>query len=285
MTTDPVFDILMRQVFTDMGEAVVMVSTDHLVQHSNTCADALFGYGLGEMTGQPVSQLFATSAQYETDTRQALKGQLQFRRATGDRFLADYSASPVTDHNGNHAGSVLILQEISDQLLVSKTLAKLHQITTDQGLNAYQRIQQTLRLGSEFLDLPLGIVSRIDGDTYTIRQAISPDQSLLPGMVFELGETYCTHVLAADQPRCFHHAGQSDISDHPCYKGFGLEAYIGVPLIVDHRRYGTLNFSSAEIRPTPFTAGEIEFVRLFAQWIAQHIAQEEALAAARNTPS
>lgn len=283
MTTESVLDDLMRQVFADMGEAVVITSADNVIQHGNAAAEGMFGYDIGELARQPVSLLFSQSAQFEANRGQIIKGQLMFRRKSGDSFLADYSASPIKDQVGNIAGSALLFWEVSDQLKVSKTLAKLHQISTDQTLNAYQRIQQTLRLGSEFLDLPLGIVSRIDGDTYTIRQAVSPDQSLLPGMVFALGETYCTHVLAADHPRCFHHAGQSEISDHPCYKGFGLEAYIGVPLIVDHKRYGTLNFSSPDVRQKPFTDGEIEFVRLFAQWIAQHIAQEEKLAAASNS--
>ncbi len=40
--------------------------------------------------------------------------------------------------------------------------------------------------------------------------------------------------------------GSSEYSGHPCYEAFQLEAYIGVPLLVDGQRFGTLNFSSSK---------------------------------------
>ena len=64
----------------------------------------------------------------------------------------------------------------------------------------------------------------------------------------------------------------SEIRNHPCYANFNLEAYIGAPVIVDGERYGTFNFSSPDPVP-PFTAQDIELVRLIALWAGHEVAR------------
>jgi len=82
-------------------------------------------------------------------------------------------------------------------------------------------------------------------------------------------------VVRADGPRAFHNAGKSEISEHPCYQAFKLESYIGAPLFVAGKRFGTLNFSAAAPR-RPFTPRALELVRLFAQWVGNEMTQYEA---------
>jgi two-component system, sensor histidine kinase and response regulator len=50
-----------------------------------------------------------------------------------------------------------------------------------------------------------------------------------------------------------------------------LESYIGVPLIVEGHRYGTLNFSGPEPSNKVFTARELELIQLFAYWIGAEL--------------
>lgn len=61
---------------------------------------------------------------------------------------------------------------------------------------------------------------------------------------------------------------QSPYRNHPCYRAFGLEAYIAAPVIIQGRTFGTLNFSSPDPRPHPFTDTEITFVTLLTKWLA-----------------
>lgn len=147
-------------------------------------------------------------------------------------------------------------------------------LSLDPDIELDEKISRLLRLGCDALNLPLGIVSRIDGSVYEVHHVCGPDWAPTPGATFEVAETYCTHTLVADDVRYFHHAGESEIADHPCYKNFGLESYIGVPLLVGNERVGTLNFSGPDERKA-FRAMEAELVRLLGRWLGQEWLKSE----------
>lgn len=157
-----------------------------------------------------------------------------------------------------------------------ETLCRLHRITADGDLSLDQKVLSILKLGCEAFDLPIALVSHIVGPRYIVEYACSPNNEILPGTEFELGATYCTHTLNANQPLSFDHAGESRIASHPCYQNFGLESYIGTPLIVDGERFGTLNFSGPDIHSSPFSSSDHELMRLFAQWIGYEITRQNA---------
>lgn len=156
-----------------------------------------------------------------------------------------------------------------------RALRKLHEIISTVELALHEKITRLLQLGLEALGLRIGIVSHIEGDVYTVEHAVSHDEPIEPGTEFALASTYCAHVLEADGPQAFHHVERSAIREHPCYQAFGLEAYIGTPLIVDGARWGTLNFSSSSPRD-PFEDQHVELVKLIAQWIGNEIGRERA---------
>jgi len=149
-----------------------------------------------------------------------------------------------------------------------RTLRRLREITSATQIPIDDKVVRILDLGLETLDLAIAIVSRIEGDTYTVEYARGPEDGPKPGMIFPLGQTYCADTLAADGPLAFHAASESGWRGHPCYEHFGLESYIGAPLVVDGRRYGTLNFSSQSPRAFAFSESEISLIQLLAQWIA-----------------
>ncbi|WP_417825135.1 diguanylate cyclase [Thalassospira lucentensis] len=162
------------------------------------------------------------------------------------------------------------------QVAAEQALSRLHRITSSGELDFEQRVDSILHLGAEHFGLPIAIFSKIDDETYEVQQAIHPEGALKPGMSFELENTYCSHVVKANDVRGFHHVADSEIQTHPCYKNFALEAYLGAPIIADGVRFGTLNFSSPE--PTrPFTGQDIELVRLFAAWVGNEIARRRDL--------
>ena len=154
-------------------------------------------------------------------------------------------------------------------------LERLHSVTARTDMDFDTKVYELLALGREIFRLPLAIISRIEGDTYTVLYPLGPQGAPPPGTQFALGETYCAHTLAAGRAVGFHHAGQSSINTHPCYQKFGLEAYLGAPLVVGGRSFGTLNFSSIEPRPTPFSDSDYSIINLFAQWIGNEIERNE----------
>ncbi|MFG6515374.1 ATP-binding protein [Sulfitobacter sp. TB366] len=98
-----------------------------------------------------------------------------------------------------------------------------------------------------------------------------PEWAPVPGASFDVKGTYCLHTLENDAVTAFHHAGQQEISSHPCYQNFGLESYIGAPLRRGDKFFGTLNFSDRAPRQAPFSNKEFEFVAFLARWLGNEL--------------
>jgi PAS domain S-box-containing protein len=267
-------------IFREMPEAVVFADPDRRIRRMNAAAETLFGYSAAELEGTKTVVLYADEADYETQGRQRYnvgsaltsdRYRVRYRRKSGDTFDSTTIGTVVRDAEGEVFGYLAIIRDVSPRTRIENALGALYAIATDQHRDTDTKIQSMLELGTRFFDLPLGIVSRIENDTYTVEYAATPNGEVLPGSTFSVARTYCLHTLAADGPTAFHDVGNGPIAAHPCYKDFGLESYIGVPLIVDGGRYGTLNFSGSECRKPPFDDTDLELIRLFAQWIGNKL--------------
>ncbi|MBT8487333.1 MAG: GGDEF domain-containing protein [Gemmatimonadetes bacterium] len=149
---------------------------------------------------------------------------------------------------------------------------QLYEITSDFEAGFDQQVEAVLQLGRETFDLDIGIVAQIEPPNYEVRWAVSPPGvELSRGDRFKLANTYCSMVVDAEGPVGFAHAAESDVVRHPAYGAFRLEAYFGVPLYVNRRRFGTLNFSSAQPRARQFTGVDLDCIRLMATWLGTEI--------------
>jgi PAS domain S-box-containing protein len=155
--------------------------------------------------------------------------------------------------------------------LIQRRYESLRALNTIAGLppeSLGRQLADALALGARHLGLPMGIIARVDAADYTVLyHHAPPGVDLADGQMFPLGDTYCAITLAADDVVAIPHMGQSKHAGHPCYEAFGLESYLGVPLWVGGRRFGTVNFSSPEPFGRDFDEGELEFVRLLARWV------------------
>ena len=150
-----------------------------------------------------------------------------------------------------------------------QALEALAAIRVDARSDLQSCLREGLSLGCEYLRLPFGIISSIDQDDYTVQVQVSPDGALKDGQTFDLASTYCSLTLAAGRILAIDCMAQSEFSSHPCYREFGLESYIGIPLKVGGQLYGTLNFSSPDSRiPSGFIDFDYQFVRLLAGWVS-----------------
>lgn len=150
-------------------------------------------------------------------------------------------------------------------------LRQLYLLAVEPDLTLDEKIARLLELGCEALGLELGIVSQIRGDVYECIHVHGPDWSPAPGARFDVGGTYCLHTLRNDGVTGFWYAGREEISSHPCYRDFGLESYIGAPVLRGGARFGTLNFSATAPRPAPFSEPQREFVGFLARWLGNEL--------------
>lgn len=157
-------------------------------------------------------------------------------------------------------------------------LIALNNIASNTNLDFKEQMQSALRLGTQFLDLEIGILSRIEGDSYHVRQCVAPEHSpITNNQVLDLGSTYCVLTLANEGVLSINQMASSSFCNHPCYNLFQLETYIGMTLIVDSDLYGTLNFSSKTCRNEPLNQSDSMFVSILGQWISTSILRQRSL--------
>jgi diguanylate cyclase (GGDEF)-like protein/PAS domain S-box-containing protein len=181
---------------------------------------------------------------------------------------------PKLNEAGQTSGLIIFVTDVTDNKKVEATLSSLYGVTSTRDLGYDEKIQQILRIGCEHYDLPFGIISQIVENSYSVKWAECPNKEIEAGATFSLGDTYCANTLTAASPVAIAHTAESELAVHPCYKIFGLETYIGAPLLVDGVRYGTINFTSPDPRRRPFTKTDTEIIRQFADWIGNEIARE-----------
>ncbi|HYQ71829.1 MAG TPA: hypothetical protein VET88_07865, partial [Gammaproteobacteria bacterium] len=172
------------------------------------------------------------------------RDQLELRVESRTQQLSSINTQLESEVKERHQAEQALKHEIAERRQTENVLHALHDIASAQTLSFQDKLKALLVNGCRQFRLPIGILSHIEGDDYEVVQAVSPDESILPGTVYELGNTYCRETVRADGPVGFEHAANSDWKNHPCYREFRLETYLGIPVAAGNRIYGTLNFSS-----------------------------------------
>ena len=271
--------------FVNDSSNMIAVLDNHLDFHFvNSKCLTEFNLRQSEVIGKSVSDIVGTEV-YQAAIEplaSALNGNkktflLPVKRANGaaDKVL-EVTCSPKY-HNEKQVGLYVVARNVTRQQKTLRTLRDLHQITASDTISLAEKLQRILAVGVAQYGLPLGIISAIEGKTYTVKYCISPDNELSPGMTFDLGQTYCVHTLNHGGPTYFHHAAKSVINTHPCYQHFGLESYIGALISIDGKSWGTLNFSSPDSKAEGFSEDDIELMKLLAQWVSNEITRHHSL--------
>lgn len=158
-----------------------------------------------------------------------------------------------------------------------KIIRRLYEITNNYDLGFKVQIEQLLEMGLERFNLDIAILSKIENERYIVQYCVTPDEvELSPGNEFELQNTYCHITCQSDAPTAFEHvAKHEEHACHPAYKAFGLESYIGVPIKIAGKLYGTLNFSSAMPYQRKFKEVDIDALQLMTSWIQTELVRRE----------
>lgn len=156
-------------------------------------------------------------------------------------------------------------------------LHKLNEIAAISHINPKETLRQALIVGKEYFGLDFAIVSHIVGEEYTIEVQSSPTETLYDGQMFALGSTYCKTTLEIDDVLAITDVTKSKYVGHPCHKEFELVSYIGAPVRVNTKVYGTINFSSPHARALKYDEIDISFMRLLARWAGSYLERQQAL--------
>ncbi len=203
--------------------------------------------------------------------------QLDVVAGTSERTF-DVRVTPFQSRKGKEV--LVVARDVTEQSEVKRQLERerdalqdLQAVMAESDVSVRSRLQNLLEVGCQTLGLEIGIVSRIQDSDYTVEAAHAPEADIEAGDHFDLESTYCAEVVGTDSVCSFADAVSDGKEMHPAYRDFELESYIGVPLVVDDTRYGTVNFSSPTTRVAPFGALERTFVELVAQLVSTELSR------------
>ncbi len=259
---------------------------------------ALTGYSPEELMGKSIYE-FIDPDQLEfiqqehskiLDSLEPVPVTYRFRHKEGHFIWLESSTRLYSPEEGEEPRILAVSRNITDRVEFEENLQRLNQSLDEQqkrvrllyelsassNLSVDEQLEATLKAGLENLGLQLGIISRIKGDEYKILHFNPEASGLEKGQTFNLGDTYCSIALMAEDIVAIDEMKSSEFSSHPCYSAFNLESYIGVPIKVNGEAFGTLNFSQPEPREERFTESDLDFVRLMGQWVSRVMEQERS---------
>ncbi|MTI87832.1 MAG: PAS domain S-box protein [Balneolaceae bacterium] len=169
---------------------------------------------------------------------------------------------------------------MEEQLLKSlgnleKRIQLLHEIVSQTDPDLDNQLNTALWLVTTLLEMNTGIISNVEGDTYTIEYCYSKENELQPNQQYELGNTYGSITVQNDAIITIDYMRESHWNRHPCYSIFSLESYIGVPLRIDGELYGTLSFSSSSPKKDGFIPLDSNLVSLMADWVGSILKRKQ----------
>jgi len=188
-------------------------------------------------------------------------------------YTGDGRILSVWGRSRPEGGFVTMFLDVTQERSIRRVLTELHQISLGQGAPTVAKIERMLRLGLEYFDLDVAVVTHISGNRCEVQYVQGEGPHPDVGASFPLEQTFCARTIRADAPIAIHKAGESEIANNPVCGTFKFEAYIGCALLVEGVCDGTVAFLSATPREREFTENDLTIMRLLAQWCSTEISR------------
>lgn len=141
-----------------------------------------------------------------------------------------------------------------------------------------QKAEEALTLGTQYLGVDNGHLTRIDQQTDHWQAIVSTDPEdgeYPPGLELDLRTTYCRRTLAEDTQIVLNDAPNQGWEDDAAFETHGLHCYIGTTIILDEEPYGTVCFVSSDAKEAEFSDGETMFAELITQLLERELENEQ----------
>ncbi|WP_175405143.1 hybrid sensor histidine kinase/response regulator [Salinimonas lutimaris] len=151
-------------------------------------------------------------------------------------------------------------------------LRELSAVSSDPLLPFEQKITRLLQIGCEAYQMEVGAVGGVSDATYEVEVAHSEDARVYAGLSMPLSDALCMETYAGEEVIAYPAVSSDGVSSAcvmpPKFADMGCERYIGIPLYVDGRKYGTVCFFSARAGNAPFDSDAHNIMILMAEWIS-----------------
>lgn len=266
-------------------DAIVITGADGQIEWCNRAFTELTGYQTEAVYGQNMKLLQsgktpeATYAEmWAAITRgEVWSGELINKHADGSLYNEEQTITPVRDISGIVQNFIAIKRDISlrkktEQMLIDSEagLRELYEITSTPGQTLTDKLDRLLDLGCRRLGLSLGMVTRLDHESFDVMATHDISGKISAEMMRELTETYCLKTIQAEGFTGILSAAQLSGKE----RASRIKSHLGMRILVDELQFGTLDFFDAEKKDRQFPPGELAFLRLMGQWIGKELSDQ-----------
>ena len=149
----------------------------------------------------------------------------------------------------------------------------LYRAFSGTGRDVEAMVSRALDVGTDYLGVPIGFLTRIRDGTQEIRQSTGDHELIQPGETCPLDDAYCRRTVETTGTLSVQDASASGVIPRQAIDAFGLGTYIGAKVVVGGDTYGTVCFADVGVRERGFSEAEELFVELFAKLVGQALEQ------------
>ena len=143
--------------------------------------------------------------------------------------------------------------------MVDSTWNRLSLLLSQGKLNSNNKINFLLNAGVDSFTMEIGCFVRIQAQQYEILESTNAQWK---NRVFGVNDTLCKFIINYQDALGAHDLNAESWRKHSIQAPFQFGAYIGAPLFIENRLYGTIFFASKENRDKEFTQHEIAYLKL-----------------------
>ncbi|WP_421896584.1 PAS domain S-box protein [Marinoscillum sp.] len=190
--------------------------------------------------------------------------------------------NPIKNEEGAITGVSVFARDISHEKKILSNaegyregLQLLNIIFSNTSLTMDQQIGEALKISCEYLKMPSGIISHVEGDHVSVRKYYSVEPvPIKEGDKFPFENTFSQLIYDHGKTIAVENVGQSEFNEVSTFKAFNVQSFIGTSISVNGTLYGTISFGSTQQRAEFFDSNETDFVNILAGWIGFNIEKQ-----------
>lgn len=130
-----------------------------------------------------------------------------------------------------------------------------------------EKLSALMRFGARRFDMPVTFLGRLHGASIVFEEVVAPMGTVERGASVPVEGTFCAEALRRDTPLGVTDTSASDLATRTDGKLRDVRAYLGMRVMARGKPYGVLVFSSKHRRTEPFSATELEIIKVMAMWL------------------
>lgn len=306
-------EMLKSGILTTALDAIISIDDKGSIIEFNPAAETIFGRQKDDVLGEQLAEIIIPpdlrenhregfDAYLKTGVKKVIGRRIELPalRADGSIFPAEVAITAL-ELEGKHAFTAY-LRDISEKKTAEEKLRQYAEDTTVANINLtaqQNRLRSLLDIattnpvsevselysaiaqGARSLGMEISILSQIESNRFNVVEVYAPSYSIESGQTCPLDTLLCQQTINQNSIYSTVDLDPQEMVLPDWFGSFQPRAYIGTPIHLNGKLFGTLSFLSDRKR-LPFSESESDFFNLLAQWITVTLERQLALHVQEN---